>query len=209
MEKNFAIFDVDHTLITRDSMFLFLWFSIKKNPIAVLRIFPVLWYTLLYQLKIVKVCDAKRQYFYLIKNMNESDLEAFYDRYICRFLCHGVLTELIEKKEQGYTILLVSASPHAYLKYFEIKMPQVDKVIATELHVGTDGKYMNTIKGENCSGDEKVRRIHQYLEESEASIHYDNTYIYSDSRSDHPMFQLGRYKKKINKRDRTIGEYKE
>ena len=208
MKKNFAIFDVDHTLITRDSMFLFFWFSLKKKPQYVLNIIPVVWNTLLFKLGLIKVGDVKKHYFYLMKKLTESDLEQFYDNVLSRFICDNVRSELIKKKEEGYHILLVSASPYAYLKYFEIKMPQIDKVIATELNVDAEGKYINTMKGENCSGEEKVRRINQYLDQNNLSINFEESYAYSDSKTDKPMFQLGKHKKMINKRFRRIEDFK-
>lgn len=208
MKRNFAIFDVDHTLITRDSMFLFFWFSLKKKPQYVLNIIPVVWNTVLFKLGLIKVGEVKKHYFYLIKKLTEADLEEFYDNKLSSFICDQVRSELIKKKEEGYHILLVSASPYAYLKYFEIKMPQIDKVIATELKVDTEGKYINTMKGENCSGEEKVRRIHQYLDQNNLSINFEDSYAYSDSKTDKPMFQLVKHKKWINKRLRRIEDFK-
>lgn len=92
------------------------------------------------------------------------------------------------RKEAGYHVLLVTASPHAYMKYFK-NFPWVDHVIGTELVRHQNG-YTCTIEGVNCKGEEKVRRIQAYLREKNMVIDYEQSCSYSDSLSDLPVMQL-------------------
>lgn len=196
MRKKVAIFDIDKTIIKTDSMFQFIWYGIKKKPITSLNLFAIAIKTVLYKLKLINVEKAKASYFYAIRFMEEADLEHFYNSELERNIYREALLELKEKKENGYLVLLVSASPHAYLKYFK-KLPYVDDVIGTEL-VRRDGRYMPVIEGCNCKGDEKVVRINRFLEAAGVQIDFEHSCAYSDSLSDWPMFRLVKNKYLIN-----------
>jgi phosphatidylglycerophosphatase C len=197
MKKKMAFFDIDKTIIKKDSMFLFLWYGIKKKPWTIIILFPVIFYTILYKLKLIKPEKAKEYYFYAIKFLKEEDLKDFYKSMLEKNIFEAALEELREKKEQGYYILLVSASPYAYVKFFK-EIPYVDGVIGTELVTEKD-RYLNKIKGRNCKGEEKVNRIYEYLNQYGFQIDYNNSCAYSDSLSDLPMFGLVKNRFIINR----------
>lgn len=44
--------------------------------------------------------------------------------------------------------------------------------------------------GENCKGEEKVRRLKEYLQEHNIEVDYKNSYMFSDSLSDKPLLDL-------------------
>jgi phosphatidylglycerophosphatase C len=196
MKIKLALFDIDKTIIKKDSMFLFLFFGLMKKPSSFYKLYKVLTNTVLYKFKQIKSQKAKEPYFYSIKYLSDKDLEYFYDAYLLKNIYKDALKEMEHKKSQGYYILLVSASPIAYMKYFE-KFPFVDMVIGTELEI-INNNYVNKIKGANCKGNEKVRRIRNFLKENGFIIDYTNSYAYSDSLSDLPMLNLVKNKYLIN-----------
>ncbi|MCR8659655.1 HAD-IB family hydrolase [Paenibacillus endoradicis] len=204
MEKKIAIFDIDETIIKKDSMFLFVIYGLKKKPWTVFNLFTIGVVTVLYKLKLMKVEKVKGSFFYAIRFFEETDLENFYNDVLVRNLYQDALQELQVKKEAGYHVLLVSASPHAYVKYFN-NLPCVDAVIGTEL-IQRNGRYTNEIEGNNCKGEEKVVRIRQYLADNDLQIDYEQSCAYSDSLTDMPMFKLVKTRYLINKHSHGLEE---
>ncbi len=196
MQKKVAIFDIDKTIIRKDSMLLFVWYGIKKRPLTLLNLIKIGMSTVLYKLQLMKVEKVKASYYYAISFLEEADLEDFYDSVLVQNIYREALKELKEKKENGYHVLLVSASPHAYVKYFK-KLPYVDEVIGTNL-IRQHGRYTHIIDGNNCKGKEKSVRINQYLKDVGFHIDYEHSCAYSDSLSDLPVFQLVKNRYLIN-----------
>ena len=125
MQKKVAIFDIDKTIIRKDSMLLFVWYGIKKRPLTLLNLIKIGTSTVLYKLQLMKVEKVKATYYYAISFLEEADLKEFYTSYWCKIFIRS--TKRIEgKKGERMMPAVVSASPHAYVKYFK-KLPYVRK----------------------------------------------------------------------------------
>lgn len=205
MISPFAIFDVDYTIINNDSMFSLLFFAIKKKPAIALHIPIILAKIILALLKIIDIKIAKEAIYLPLKYLTEKELEEFYDKVLSKKINLEVMERLKFHKEQGCHILLISASPEVYLKYFK-KNSYIDMVIGTKLKI-INGKYTNKIQGENCKGTEKVNRIQHYLMENGFEIDFENSFGYSDSLSDKPMLSLVKNRYKVDKNDLSIREF--
>lgn len=183
-----ALFDVDKTLIHSDSMFDLLKYTIKKKPYLAFNL-PILFLKLLaYKAKIINTTKAKESMFYTLNYLYEEDLKDFYNTILKPKIYKDALIKIKDLKSRGYYILLVSASPECYLKYFEDEY-FIDGVIGTNLEFMND-RFINKISGLNCKGEEKVSRINRFLEEHNLAIDKENSIAYSDSLSDLPMFNL-------------------
>lgn len=205
MKIPFAIFDVDHTLINGDSMFSMLFFAISKKPILIFYTPIILVKIALYFFKVIDVKNAKEAIYLPLKYLTEKELEEFYNQVLLKKINQKVMRKLNFHKEQGCHILLVSASPEAYLQYF-LNNSSIDAIIGTKLKM-LDGKYTNKIHGKNCKGIEKLSRIKQYLNENNLEIDFDNSFAYSDSLSDKPMLSLVKNRYKVKKNEIKIGEF--
>lgn len=196
MNKKIAFFDVDKTLIRGDSMFKLVLFGIKKRHRLILG-FPNLFIKLLlYRLKLLNVKKAKEAMFYSLAHLTEEELREFFYNNLLANIYKDALKEIVTMKEKEYLIILVSASPEIYLKYFE-ELDYVDYVIGTTMEINhTINRYL--IKGENCKGEEKVRRIERFLKENNFEIDRKESFCYSDSLSDEPMFNLVSNKYLVN-----------
>jgi len=192
-----AIFDIDKTIICKDSMLLFLWYGMKLRPLTMFNAITVVCKTVLYTLKIMKVEDVKASFFYAIRHMKEDDLERFYETLLKKYIFIEAMEELKRKKADGFHIVLVTASPYAYMRFFK-KISFVDEVIGTNLAL-ENGRYTNRVEGVNCKGEEKVVRIHDYLMSKNFLIDYDQSCAYSDSLSDMPLFNLVKNRYLINR----------
>ncbi|MBN3525296.1 HAD family hydrolase [Paenibacillus apiarius] len=188
MPTKIAFFDIDKTITRHDSMLLFVKYGIAKKPRAAIHLFSIAWNLLLYKLRRIPADKAKQAFFHAIAYMDEADLEAFYDDVLVKDMYQDAVAELKSKKAQGFRVLLVTASPHAYMKYFT-KLGCVDEVIATRLEM-RGGRYTRNIQGVNCKGEEKAVRIQEYLNLHQLAIDYEASCAYSDCMSDLPMFKL-------------------
>ena len=68
-------------------------------------------------------------------------------------------------------------------------LPILDKVIGTRF-IKENGLHRNKISGENCKGEEKVKRLKEVLKTENIEIDFENSYMFSDSLSDLPLFNL-------------------
>lgn len=188
METRVAIFDVDKTIINGDSMFMLLYYTLKRKPKSIFKLPRLFFMLILYIFKIIDTKKAKEEMFYIINYLNEIELEDFFKTYILKHTFNDAKAELIKRKAQGYTVILISASPECYIKFFK-EYFDVDYILGTVLRK-TETGYTNIIDGENCKGEEKVVRLKKLLDEKSIVIDRLNSVCYSDSLSDMPIFSL-------------------
>ena len=205
MKKSFAIFDVDYTIINCDSMIYMFLFGIKKKPWLAIYTPIIVIKLVLLIIGIIDTKNVKESLYMPIKYLNNDDLNEFYQKVLFKRLYNESLGRLKYYKDNGYHVMLVSASPEIYLKYFK-NTGYVDAVLGTKL-IEVNGKTINKIDGHNCKSEYKVNRIVDYLIESELEIDFDNSCAYSDSRDDIPMLSLVKNKYKVNKKDGSVGEF--
>ena len=66
-------------------------------------------------------------------------------------------------QRQGHRLVLVSASPACYLEAVAQELG-MDGVVATRLAVADDGRLTGAYDGRNCRGEEKLRRLREWIE---------------------------------------------
>lgn len=187
MKKAIAFFDFDGTITTKDTLVEFIRFS-KGNFNFLLGFLLNSPYLIAYKLKIISNQSAKEKIlrFFFEDTPNEKFREQ------CNLFCKKILPTLVRPKalqeikklkNDGYSVVVVSASPEQWIHGWANEM-QVH-LIASCLEVN-DGKITGKLIGKNCHGDEKVRRI---LEKHVLSD-YDVIYAYGDTTGDLPMLKL-------------------
>ena len=186
--RKVAIFDIDKTIISGDSMFHLLKYTKTKYPTSKVKLPSLFTKLVLFKLGIINTKKAKEAMFYTFNYLNNDDLKDFYSFTLKEKIFKDAKDKMKELKNKGYLILLVSASPEAYLKYFE-EEEFVDFVIGTKFKC-INNKFTNIMEGLNCKGDEKVARINTYLKENNISIDKTSSFAFSDSLSDAPMLNL-------------------
>lgn len=151
MEKVW-VYDFDKTIYDGDSSIDFFKFCLKKN-IKTIKYFPsILFFMILYFFKFISVKKFKEHFFAFLKEFNNVD-EIIYmfwkknENKIYPFF----LKDLEEKNRP--LIYIISASPKFLLQEYTRKLKRV-KLIATDMD-----KKTGKIKGENCKGEEKVKRL--------------------------------------------------
>ncbi len=188
-----AIFDFDKTLTKRDSIFNLLGYTFRKYPIRhILVFFKTLFIALTFYNFRIRI---KQSVLSILKFLTEDDLKAFIkDLYENEIFKDGE-GEVNKLKEEGYFLILNSASPEVYLKYIKEYMP-FDVVIGTRV---TEKIKIN----ENNRGEVKVKRMR---EDIKGFDNFDIVKTYSDSyTADKPILELAKEKYLINSNRKIEG----
>lgn len=187
-----AIFDVDYTLTKRETLAEFYMFMLKKNP-GLIRYIPCMIFTaILYLVRIFDAGRAKEMFISFVNDIDENRLKVevrdFYENRLKNIFYKDAIDTLKKLKSDGYRIYLISASAEFYLdELYDIK--EVDKIIGTKFTF-REGKFRNKITGENCKGEAKVKRFLEEIKKEKIDVDYKNSYMFSDSLSDLPLFKL-------------------
>lgn len=192
MTQGIAFFDFDDTLARGDSILPFLLYCIRKRISPRRQLIKAAGSFLYWKLRPSRASRAKSATLSFLKGRSADEMldvaRAFFrDEYLPRFYQDG-LTELWSLRSQGMKLVVVSASPDVYMRALPEFMP-IDAVLSTRCEVGGDGRYTGQV-GENCKGEEKVRRIKQYLKENGFVLDMKCSSAYGDSPSDADMMAL-------------------
>lgn len=187
-----AIFDVDYTLTKKETLLEFYSFC-TKNKISNLKYIPrVIYSGLMFGLNIYDEKKTKQTFLKFIRNMDEDSLKELVHRYykerLSNILYKDGIDELKRLKNEGYMVILVSASPEFYLnELYDIE--EVDIIIGTRFEF-KDGIFTGKMVGENCKGKEKVKRLEAMLSSKKIVPNYKESMMFSDSLSDKPLLDL-------------------
>lgn len=204
--EKLAIFDVDYTLTKRETLIEFYFFMLRKKPSIIRHIPGSLKAALFYLFKIYDAGKAKENFITFVDGIKEEEMQSlvkeFYEKRLSKILYIDAINTMKKLKSQGCRIYLISASAEFYLKEL-YNIEEVDKVIGTKFK-SNQGTLSRIIEGKNCKGEEKVRRLMETLKEENMEADFKNSYMFSDSLSDMPLFKLVghpyliNYKKKRN-----------
>ncbi len=181
--KKLYCFDFDGTITTKDTMFLFLkycqpkrynWLMLKHLPHFIL-------------LKL-KFADAEKVKTLLIsdflkgksKDYLEKKAVAFYEKYHQQILRPNAIDYINKIDKTQNLVLLVTASLDVWVKPFANSL-QI-KLIATKIQYD-NGVFYGKLSGKNCNNEEKVKRIHQYIQQEK----FDSIYAFGDTSGDTAM----------------------
>ncbi|MBU3098586.1 MULTISPECIES: HAD-IB family hydrolase [Clostridium] len=192
MKEKLAIFDVDYTITKRETLVEFYIFMLKKNPKYIKYLPKSIFSSLFYVFKIYDASKTKKTFIRFIDGIEENDMKKivkeFYEKRLSKILYKDAIDTIKKMKTKGYKIYLISASAEFYLsEFYNIK--EVDKVIGTRF-IKENGLHRNQILGENCKGEEKVKRLKEVLLKENIDVDFENSCMFSDSLSDLPLFNL-------------------
>lgn len=193
MSDAFALFDFDRTIVRGDSIALLWRYAVHMHPRLAghfaRRMVPALLISATQRGDLKPIKDGLMSLFGI---MGDKGLHHFTTKVLPLHFFAEAVAEMERLHRDGVRILLVSASPEAYIKYLDEVLP-VEAVLGTQ----TDEKYR--MIGKNNRGEEKVRRIEEYLGGDLSLIDYHRSFGYSDSyRADRPMLELVKHRYLIN-----------
>jgi HAD superfamily hydrolase (TIGR01490 family) len=189
MEK-LAIFDVDFTITSKETLIEFYRFIVGKHPGKISRLPQAAASGLFYKLRIHDEKAAKEMFLKYLTSFSEAEIcmlsKEFYEKVLLNLLYRDGLNKIKELKAKGCRVILNSASPEFYLDHL-YGIEGVDKVIGTKF-LFENGKFPSKMVGFNNKGEEKVRRLYEYLDGEEIDL--EGSYMFSDSMSDEPLLKL-------------------
>ena len=190
--KKLAIFDIYYT-ITKSETLMELFKYVIKNDKRNIRFLPrAIYGGSMYVLGIYDERKVKEKFLKFIDGIKEQDLsklvKSFYEEKLKTIVYDDALKMMKKLKNEGYDIYLISASPEFYInEFYNIK--EVDKIIGTKFNF-SDGIFTRKMEGENCKGEEKVRRLKEVLNNEKIEVNFKESYMFSDSLSDKPLLDL-------------------
>lgn len=190
--ERLAIFDIDYTLTKRETLFELYIFMLKKNPRLIKHAPRNIVSTLLYILKLRDASKAKETFIRFIDGIKEDEMREivkdFYEKKLSKIFYEDAINMMRKLKKEGCKIYLISASAEFYLQeLYNIK--EVDKIIGTRFKV-ENSIHRPIIEGKNCKGEEKVIRLMEEIKKDNIEVDFKNSYMFSDSLSDLPLFNL-------------------
>jgi HAD superfamily hydrolase (TIGR01490 family) len=181
--KTLAIFDLDGTLTSRDTLFPFLRYVV--GPAAFYARLPLAMLTLaLMALRVVSRQRAKEWVLGLyLRGWHRIDLaglgEAFAREKLASLLRPQASARLAWHRGRGHECAIATASLGVYVEPWSRRLG-IGHVVATELEFDDRGLATGRISGHNCRGEEKLRR----LEERFGDLAALNAHGYGDGPAD-------------------------
>jgi HAD superfamily hydrolase (TIGR01490 family) len=190
--EKLAIFDVDYTLTRRETLVEFFLFMLKKKPRLLKHLPGTIRAAVQLLFKGMELKRAKESFIAFTEGIREEEMKCivkeFYEKRLSKLLYVDAVAMMRKLKGEGCRVYLISASAEFYLKeLYNIK--EVDKVIGTRFKV-EEGIHKRGMVGENCKGEEKVKRLMEELKKENIEVDFKNSYMFSDSLSDLPLLEL-------------------
>ncbi len=191
MAERFAFFDFDNTLSRGESIVPYLRYCVRTGaaPRAQYLRAGAAWLSQLGHPEHIPRAKAKALSFLRGMAVEEADrLARGYFREVGGSLLFPAATEEVRRlASEGVRVVVVSASPSAYMNILGEVLP-VEAVLCTQC-LAEGGRYTGEV-GPNCRGEEKVRRIREWLRSQGAAPAPRQVLAYGDSAGDVPMLRL-------------------
>jgi len=196
--KDIVIFDLDRTLTKKPTFSAFLVSLAHDDPKKFLYVFAVLVQMLGY---LLKLRTRKRLKEYMLatfmggmsRNQTSKAVKAFFNADFYKSgLYQAGLDEIKRHRKAGRMVGVATASMDFYVEHIAHDLG-LDFVIATT-SVWEKGMLVPLIRGENCYGAEKAKRVRAYL----AGQKVGKVWFYSDHHTDAPTFDLVDNKVAVN-----------
>lgn len=196
--KDFVIFDLDRTLTKRPTFSAFLLSMTDEEPGKVLFVVAVLFQMLLYVLKL-KTRKSLKEYMLktymggMSRNQTNKAIKKFFnERYYKKRFYQDGLAEIKRHQKEGRVVGVATASMDFYVEAIVSELG-LDFMIATT-SVWQNGILVPMIKGENCYGGEKAKRVQAFLAGQKVA----KVWFYSDHHTDEPTFELADVRIAVN-----------
>ncbi len=193
MEKQIAVFDFDGTLIRGDSVVALLFYGRKRGCLSLAELLKAGWYGLLYHLHLADALTAKGHSHAFLARMNEGERQAFLRDFagtLTARVYQDGLARIKKHQAQGDLVVICSASCHCYMRYVAETL-DADALLCTPS--AADGR----VAGPNCRGDEKVRRVRDWLKRQGMPLDC-ITAAYGDTPGDAPILRASRHPVLVN-----------
>lgn len=193
MDRRFAFFDLDHTLLPHDTQALFCNFILRREGWRRLWLLLFLPCVPLAVLRILSLRTMKRLFLGYLWGMSREALEArvaeFLETDFSAALYPAVVAEVARHRAEGRTLVLNSASPDFYLRGIA-KQLGFDEVFGTKVVIPDRLPLVPQITGPNNKHGEKIAAMRAAGLLAEDVSVLPGSWSYSDSSADLPLLEL-------------------
>lgn len=180
-----ALFDFDGTMISGDSIVPFILFARWRGDMGWGQFFRACWQGMQFKIGLKTGGEMKKSALSFYRGLSPQRRDAL-DRAFAEKIEKQVYSKaravLATHKRAGRMTVLVSASTENYMRYVS-ELLGFDALICTP--VDEEGRV-----GENCRGEEKVKRIRKWIGENRLAVDFSASFAYGDSKGDLPMLRL-------------------
>ena len=180
-----AIFDFDGTMIRGDSIVSYLFFAKKEGLLSAGRLAWAGLSACLFRLRLTAAGRAKSAALAFRKGVPAEkldDLDRAFARELLKKVYQDALSAMNERKRQGDTVILLTASTDHYMRYVAEGLP-VDRLICSE--TDRDGRVLR-----NMRGSEKVAALNEAVSSMPEKPDWSASCAFGDSASDLQLLRL-------------------
>lgn len=185
-----VFFDLDRTLISKNSASLWLKAELRAGVISHLQALRAAAWLLRYHLGTHDIADALRASIRYMAGSAEAELvvrtDAFFGAEMRRLYRPGALLAIASHRRAGDHLALLTSST-SYLANPVAHDLSIDGVLCNRLEVGADGRFTGAPIEPLCYGAGKVQLAERYLQS--LGRDFDSAVFYSDSATDLPMLE--------------------
>lgn len=141
------------------------------------------------------------------KNVDEVNeyIDEFYEEHLDKTV-RGRLIEIADElKQDGYEPVILSAAFTSTLNSFS-KRHGFLHIVGTEMSIDEDGNYTGKVEGECVAGDEKLRRLYEYADETFGCDNWEIEYAFADHYTDLDLLNEANYVCAVDP-DKTLRKY--
>jgi phosphatidylglycerophosphatase C len=185
-----AVFDLDGTLTREDTFRLFVPWYLARHPRRILRCWPLPLAVALFEAGARDNAWLKTRTLTALLGGVEADaLAPLADSFVAGVLATGLrptaLDVLERHRRAGDRILLLSANLDFLANRVSARLG-IAETLSTIAERDAMGRYTGRLAGGNCYGEEKRRRLEQWLGPARAEL---QIIAYADHRSDLPLLR--------------------
>lgn len=114
------------------------------------------------------------------------EAQRFADEIVPEHCYEQAIDRLRQERAEGRRVMLATASYEFYVRPIAVKL-RAEDVIATEVEHTPDGRIRPKIRGENCYGEAKLRKVERYFEERGIVREEVHVRFFTDHHSDAPV----------------------
>ena len=192
--RELALFDFDGTLLAGDSIVAYMRWARRNRLIGLGEFLYVCAGSIGFTMGLVSSEDSKTRALRFRQDFPPESREDMDRRFVREELLPRVYKSardaLRRHAGEGRICLLVTASTENYMRY-------VSEALGFHALLATPVDENGVVR-DNCRGEEKIKRIRQWMEENGIEADLSASYAYGDSKSDLPMLLLCGHPVQVN-----------
>jgi HAD superfamily hydrolase (TIGR01490 family) len=193
-----AFFDVDGTLIAKNSGPLYMRFLRQRGEIRRRDALRTIYYFLQYRLNLLDIEHALERSSNWIRGRREADIAAhcriWYHDMVRQYLVPELVQQIEEHRAQGHLIALLSSTTK-YLADPLAEELRIEHLLCTRLVV-VDGCFTGEVERPLCYADGKLHWARRFAAEHDVDLA--ESFFYTDSVTDVPMLEIVGHPRVVN-----------